>query len=361
MVRNYRLQLKEEPEEPDKPEVQEEPQGAAKPDDPEEPAESEETKEPENPEEPVEESEKMEQPREQTHRNKMYHAGLVLEGGGMKGFYTAGVLDFFLEQGIFFSRIYGVSAGACHMTSYLSRQKGRGRDVIMDNVNIRSYCGPLPLFLTGDFFNVDYAYHLVPDLLNPFDYDTYAAYPGKAYAVVTNIVTGEPEYLEAKDLRKDMDKIQASASLPLISRTVRIGKGRYLDGGISDAIPLQQSIWDGDEKNIVVMTKEIGYVRKPESKAALAAIRARYARYPKMYEIMRDRHVTYNQTLDLIEECEEDGRAFVLRPQHKGEVGRIEKDEEKLMALYNEGYADAEKKFEAMMAYLADTEYEEIP
>ena len=152
----------------------------------------------------------------------MYQAGLVLEGGGMKGVYTAGVLDFFTEKGIDFSHIYGVSAGACHMCSYLSRQKGRALSVSVDYLDTRRYCSLESLLTSGDLFNVDFCYHLIPDYLYPYDYDTFEKYPGKAYSVVTNIETGQPEYLRVRDIRKDIDKIRASASLPLVARNVKI-------------------------------------------------------------------------------------------------------------------------------------------
>ena len=125
----------------------------------------------------------------------MYQAGLVLEGGGMKGVYTAGVLDFFTEKGIDFSHIYGVSAGACHMCSYLSRQKGRALSVSVDYLDTRRYCSLESLLTSGDLFNVDFCYHLIPEYLYPYDYETFEKYPGKAYSVVTNIETGQPEYL----------------------------------------------------------------------------------------------------------------------------------------------------------------------
>jgi len=142
----------------------------------------------------------------------MYQAGLVLEGGGMKGVYTAGVLDFFTEKGIDFSHIYGVSAGACHMCSYLSRQKGRALSVSVDYLDTRRYCSLESLLTSGDLFNVDFCYHLIPDYLYPYDYDTFEKYPGKAYSVVTNIETGQPEYLRVRDIRKDIDKIRIPAA-----------------------------------------------------------------------------------------------------------------------------------------------------
>lgn len=282
----------------------------------------------------------------------MYQAGLVLEGGGMKGLYTAGVLDFFLDKGIDFSRVYGVSAGACHMCSYLSKQKERARDVCLDYLSTRDYFGVKSLLTTGDLFNVKVCYELIPDYLNPYDHAAFDRYEGKAYAVVTNIATGKPEYLPVRDMKKDITAVQASASLPLVSRNVRIGESLYLDGGLADSIPIRKSIFDGNQKNVVIMTKETGYRREAASAASLALIKLRYLQYPKVYELMKYRHVSYNATLNYLEKQVKNGRAFVLRPSRKGNVGRVERDEEKLMRLYEEGYQDAEKQYELLMNYL---------
>lgn len=280
----------------------------------------------------------------------MYQAGLVLEGGGMKGVYTAGVLDFFLDKGLEFSSVYGVSAGACHMCSYLSKQRGRALDVGIDYLDNKNYCSAYSLLTTGDLFNVKTAYHLIPDYLNPYDYEAFHRYEGKAYAVVTNIISGQPEYIRIRDMKEDIDAIRASASLPLVSRNVRIGEGLYLDGGISDPVPIQKSILDGNRKNVVVLTKEEGFVRKPSEHLEL--VRLRYLRYPKVYELMAKRHIVYNSMLDYLKRQQENGQAFVLRPKVKSSVGRIEKDAEKLKALYEEGYHDAEENFELLQSYL---------
>lgn len=290
----------------------------------------------------------------------MYQAGLVLEGGGMKGIYTAGVLDFFLEKGIEFSHIYGVSAGACHMCSFISKQKGRAYDIGIDLADHKRYCSVSSLLTTGDLFNVKTSYSLVPDYLYPYDHETFHKYQGRAYAVVTNIATGRAEYLRLRDMKKDIDMVRASASLPLVSRNVQIGMKQYLDGGISDAIPLRKSIMDGNLKNIVIMTKEEGFVRKPTSQSTLALIKARYFKYPRIYDLMEKRHEVYNETLDYIERQKMNGQAFVIRPKKKSNVGRIEKDREKLIALYWEGYHDAEEQFEAMMNYLESDMSEEM-
>lgn len=280
----------------------------------------------------------------------MYEAGLILEGGGMKGIYTAGVLDFFLDKGIVFSSIYGVSAGACHMCSYLSGQRGRARDVCVDYLDTRRYCSLESLMTTGDLFNVDICYSLIPNYLYPYDHEAFQRYEGKAYSVATDIVTGRPEYFRIRDLKVDIVKIRASASMPLVSRNVKIGNRLYLDGGISDSIPLRQSVLNGNQKNVVVMTKEVGYVRKPSHQLGL--IKARYARYPKVYQLMAERHINYNEQLEYISLQQQEGRAFVIRPKTASSVGRVEKDPDKLYALYQQGYDEAAECYEELLEYL---------
>ncbi|MCM1056291.1 MAG: patatin family protein [Firmicutes bacterium] len=280
----------------------------------------------------------------------MYNAGLVLEGGGLKGVYTAGVLDLFLDKGIEFSSVYGVSAGACCMCSFLSKQRGRAFDVNVDYLDTKYYCSLRSLLSTGDLFHADICYHLIPEYLYPYDYEAFDRYEGKAYSVATDIVTGRPEYFRIRDMKADIDKIRASASLPLVSKNVKIEGGLYLDGGISDAIPLQKSVMDGNRKNVVVMTKEEGFVRKPTTRLAL--LKARYAKYPKVWELMAERHINYNEQVAYIGRQQEAGAAFVIRPAKESGVGRVEKDVEKLKALYRQGYEDAESRCEELLAYL---------
>lgn len=280
----------------------------------------------------------------------MYQAGLVLEGGGLKGAYTTGVLDFFLEKGIEFSRVYGVSAGAVHMMSYLSKQKKRSINISTKYAGDKRYCSVASLIRTGDIFNVEMCYSLIPRKYEPFDNEAYKRYPGKAFAVVTNIETGKPEYLRVKDGFADLVKVRASASLPLVSRNVEIEGKLYLDGGISDAIPIQKSILDGNQKNIVILTKEEGYVRQPSSQLGL--IKMRYRKYPKVYELMKNRHTAYNETMKFLRKQQENGQAFVIQPKTPSDVGRLEKDPKKIEALYMQGYRDAESCFEQMLQYL---------
>lgn len=250
----------------------------------------------------------------------MYQAGLVLEGGGMKGVYTAGVLDFFVDKGLEFSSVYGVSAGACTMCSYVSKQRGRGFHAAVDYLGDKNYCSVYSLLKTGDLFNADMCYYQIPETLIPYDYDTFYQYKGTCYSVVTNIETGCPEYIPIKDMKQDIEAIRASASLPLLS------------------------------KNVVIMTKEAGYRRRPASMTSL--IKLRYRKYPKVYELMKNRHTAYNETLDFLAEQTEAGTAFLIQPKRKSEVGRIEKDKERLKELYEEGFRDGAECYEALIRFL---------
>lgn len=280
----------------------------------------------------------------------MYQCGLVLEGGGMKGVYTSGVLDFFLDKDIEFSSCYGVSAGAWSLASFLSKQRGRAYSVSVDYMNDKEYCSVHSLLKTGDLFGANMCYHRIPDELYLYDYDTFEQYEGDFYSVVTNIETGQPEYIPIKEMHTDIEAIRASASLPLVSRNVEYKGYYYLDGGISDAIPIKRSIEGGNEKNVVIMTKEVGYRRKPAS--MLSLMKMKYRKYPKVYELMRDRHIKYNATLDYLEEQVKEGKVYLIQPIEPSDVGRIEKDTEKLKRLYEQGYRDGERHYEGLIKYL---------
>ena len=278
------------------------------------------------------------------------NAGLILEGGGMKGIDTAGVLDAFMEKGIEFSSCYGVSAGASVLCSYMSAQPERSYHIFVDYLDSRDYCSIHSLLTSGDLFGAYMSYDLIPNYLNPFDYDRAAQYPGRCYAVATDIRTGKPRYFRINDVKKSMKAIQASCSLPLVSRNVMIGGEPYLDGGLSDSIPVRRSIADGNKKNVVIMNKEIGYIRQPSENQQL--IRIRYAAYPKVYECIKERAINYNSTVDFIEEEEMKGNMFVIRPAVSLDVDRIEKNPQKLQSMYEAGKSDGEARYDAMKAYL---------
>lgn len=282
----------------------------------------------------------------------MYRAGLVLEGGAMKGVYTAGVLDFFLDAGIDFEKCYGVSAGACCMCSYLSKQRGRALATMTDYLNDKDYWGLSSFLRTGDLFNVQMCYHDIPEKLNLFDYEAFDKNPSRGYAVVTNIETGFAEYIPLQEMHRDIEAVRASASMPFVSRNVDIGGKMYLDGGLADSIPILHAVTDGCRKNVVVMTKEQGYWRSPMRHAGAA--RLKYAKYPKVYELIKNRHNTYNETLRYIYEQVEEGTVFLIQPRYKSDVSRTEKDASKLRALYEEGYEEAASRKEELLAFLGE-------
>lgn len=280
----------------------------------------------------------------------MYHAGLILEGGGMRGVYTAGVLDAFLEEEIQFSDIYGVSAGSCHACSYMSGQQGRAYRVAVDYLDDSNYCGARTFLRTGNIFGVDMLYSQIPNVLDPFDYEAFKKYPGTLHAVITDVDTGEPVYVKVRDLNKQMWAIRASSSLPLVSKSLVVGGHTYLDGGVADSIPIRKSREDGNIKNVVVLTREEGYRKEPNHFMRL--VKMRYPRAKAFVKKMANRHIRYNETLTFLEEEEKAGRVFIIRPKEKVVVGRVEKNKEKLEALYQIGLNDGREALAAMKEYL---------
>ncbi len=281
----------------------------------------------------------------------MYKSGLILEGGGMRGTYTTGVLDFFMDKNLYFSDIYGVSAGACHACSYVSGQRGRAFRIFEEYLGDKRYCSLRNLRTTGDIFGAEMLYDLIPNIYVPFDYDAADHYDGRLFAVATHCVSGKAEYFEISDFRSDMLKIRASASLPLLSRNVTIDGEDYLDGGISDSIPLAESIRAGNRKNVLILTREKGY-RKKKSKSSRLVSKVYKKSAPGLAAAQKIRHVNYNLSLDLAEREAEKGNAFIIRPSIRPAVGRIEKNIDKLRDLYELGYTDAQICYDALMTFL---------
>lgn len=280
----------------------------------------------------------------------MIESGLVVEGGGMRGIYTAGVLDFFMEKNIYFDDCYGVSAGACHLSSYLSKQIGRSLKVTLDYIKDKRYCSINSLIKTGDMFGVEMLYNRIPNELVLYDYETFNKFKGNFYSVVTNCKTGKAEYMKIQDMKEDIVTVRASSSLPLLSRIVEINGEEYLDGGISDSIPVKKSIEDGHRKNVVILTRDKTY-RK--SKASFLNIfKIKYKKYPNLIKAIEDRYKMYNDTIDFIEEKRKSGEVFVIQPKEPVNISRVEKDKTKLKALYDEGYNDAKECYEDLIKFI---------
>lgn len=278
-------------------------------------------------------------------------AALVLEGGGMRGAFTAGVLDFFLDNELMFDKIYGVSMGACHACSYISEQRERAFRVVADYINDPRYMGLKHKITTGDYLPADFIYHKIPDELCPFDYETFKNYKGTFYAVLTDCRTGKAVYMPVDDLKPQIDIVRASASLPVFSRMVKINGGEYLDGGMVDSIPVKKAIEDGNEKVVVVLTRDKGYVKEPSK--AYKITRVLHPNHKKLSEVIKNRHIMYNDEVKYIEKLEAEGKIFVIRPP-KGSlnIGRLERDRDKLQVLYETGLAVAQENGKALMEYL---------
>lgn len=275
--------------------------------------------------------------------------GLVLEGGGMRGLYTAGVLDFFMEKNLYADGVIGVSAGACHACSYASKQIGRNLNVTTKYIRDKRYMSFQSLLKTGDLFGAKFVYDTIPNELELYDYDSYEKLGMDIYAVCSNLETGEAEYKLCKNMKEDIDYIRASASLPLLSRIVEIDGMKLLDGGATDSIPFKKFIDMGYDKSIVVLT-QCGDYRKGKNNL-LPMIRRRYKAYPNFIKALETRHVRYNQCLDELLEMEAQGKVLVIRPSKPIQISRLEKDKDKLTDLYKEGYHDAEKMYKDILMY----------
>lgn len=280
----------------------------------------------------------------------MSNYGLVLEGGAMRGLYTAGVIDVMLENKIEFSTIVGVSAGACFGCNYKSQQIGRVYNYNLEFCNDQRYMGMKSFLKTGDYFNTDFAYNKVPYELHPFDLKTYQNHPSKFYVVATEVNSAKAHYQEIKkgDL-SEIDWIRASASMPVISRPVTINNHRYLDGGISDPIPIKWIEANATSKNIVILTQTKDY-RKAKVNEKITNLVLK--KYPKIAKAMIERDQVYNETLDYIDKKTLSGETFVIQPSQDLQIKRIEKNKDKLSAMYNLGRTDMENKLEALKKFM---------
>lgn len=276
--------------------------------------------------------------------------GLVIEGGGMRGIFAAGVLEYLLDNGIKVDYVIGVSAGACHGCSYVSGQKGRAFAVCTDYMDDPRYGSVQSLLKTGDYFGKKFMYHTIPEELNPVDNESFKKSGIRFEVGVFNCITGESEYPEIKDMFEDVDWIAASASLPLFAKMVDIGGYQYMDGGLSDSIPVKHAQEIGCDKVIVILTRERGY-RKAASKS-IPLIKAKYKDYPKLIEALKRRHTVYNETLEYIDEEEKKGNVFVIAPVKDLGVGRLEKDRNKLKNAYLEGYYVTESYGDKLKEFL---------
>lgn len=267
--------------------------------------------------------------------------GLVLEGGGMRGVFTCGVLDAFMDAGIQFPYVVGVSAGACNGLSYMSHQRGRAKYSNIDLMARYKYIGIRPLLKRRSLVDQQLLFHHFPDKIIPYNYQAYAENPNRFEMVTTDCQTGLACYWEEKnDEKRIIDIVKASSSLPYACPIVPVDGRPMLDGGIVDSIPLLRAYECGCNKCVVVLTRNRGYRKSTRS---LPVPRFIYKSYPRLRVALRNRNKLYNQQLELVERLEEEGKIIVIRPEKPIEVGRMETKVEKLTALYEQGYLCAQK------------------
>lgn len=277
---------------------------------------------------------------------------LVLEGGGMRGAYSAGVLDAMFDNGLKFGGYAGTSAGATHLCNYLSEQ--RNRNFRLDTVHSKDkrYMSLGNWLRTGNYFDLEFCYHTVPEKIDPFDFDKFKenAAVSDFYVAASNVETGCAEHLIVRDLRSDMDAIRSSSSLPLISSLVEYDGKKMFDGNIADSIPFEFMDSIGFKRQVVIVTRPLGYQKSANN--LLPIYRLVYRKYPKFVKAVGNRHIRYNKCLQTLADWESREKSFVFRPSVPMKISRVEKDTTKIVALYELGLNDAREQMPALLKFL---------
>lgn len=279
--------------------------------------------------------------------------GLTLEGGASRSIYSCGIMDVLLEEGIIADRIVGVSAGIAFAISYASKQHGRNLEIALKYFHDKRYMGIRHLInpLNRSFYNLDFVFYELPEHLVPFDYDAFEAYPGKIFGVLTDIETGEAIYPEIPRDDHKCTYLRASCALPIMFPVFKINGHKYMDGGIVDSIPYKKVMEEGCDKNIVVLTREVGYRKTTDRGTAYAA--KKFKKYKKFSERLLGRADMYNGKVAELEQLEKEGKVFIFRPDDTKGIGRTESDPKVLQMLYDKGVNDARSRMEELKEYLA--------
>lgn len=278
--------------------------------------------------------------------------GMLLEGGAMRAMFTAGVLDVMLENDIPIDGIIGVSAGALFGPNYFSKQRGRVIRLSKRYAKDKRYISIRNLLLTGNMVSKNFAYYKVNYELDRFDDETFQKSNKGFWAVATNVETGKAEYFKIESAKKDMEKLRASSAMPFVSKMVQIDEGKYLDGGISDAIPINKLIEDGYDKMILILTQPYDYRKKPLDNKKSKMIHMKFKKYPNLIGTMEKRYQTYNQTMEVIQELENKNKIFVIRPNQRIDIHVVERDEHKLQEVYEMGIKEGKENIEKLKKYL---------
>jgi predicted patatin/cPLA2 family phospholipase len=264
-----------------------------------------------------------------------YMSGIILEGGTFRPIFSAGIMDALLDNNIMFPYCIGVSAGICNAFSYISKQKERNLRILLNHRNDKRYISRRNFIKCRSLFGLDFVYDEIPNKLYPFDWDTFLNYDGKILVGVTNALTGKSEYLDGKTMDQKCMMLRATCAIPIFFPTIQIEKQKYYDGGLADPIPIKKAIKDGNEKNLIVLTrpKEYKKVYNFENDIVIRLIRKKY---PNLVHIIKNRHDIYNETVAYCEELERQGKAVVLRPSYP--LDSMEKDTGILENSYRHGY-----------------------
>ena len=282
----------------------------------------------------------------------MMPVGLVLEGGGMRGAYTSGVLEVLLQNGMKFPCVYGVSAGACNALSYISGQRNRNYNIFYDYVSDKRYVSVENLQNAGSLFGFGFIFGELFHELLPFDYETFFNSPVNLRVGATDLKTGKAVFFNKADLDENFTAVQASSSLPFLSNIVSYKGHELLDGGCAMPIPLERSIFDGNEYNVVVLTRDRSYRKKSRPEFPRSVLRAKYGDYPNFIDTMLARPETYNTELEVCRRQEAEGKAVVIRPSSPIVTGRYEKDPERLKSIYEMGVTDCMKRLPELRSFL---------
>ncbi len=281
--------------------------------------------------------------------------GLVLEGGGMRGMYTCGILDVLMEKGIYLDGMVGVSAGIAFGCNYKSRQPGRALRYNVRFARDKRYSGLQSLIKTGNYYNAYFAYKLVPTHYDVFDYNVFDDSPMECYAVCFDVKTGEGVYQRLTHVDSEFfEWVRASASMPVVAQPVAVGGRLLLDGGLADSIPLQFMIGKGYERNVVILTREQGYRKTAEHGMWLMKLLLR--KFPKVIEALKHRPAHYNQQLQFVREQERQGKAFVFRPLKPLDVSRTTHDAAEMNRVYQQGREEALQRLDELKKFLAATD-----
>ena len=274
---------------------------------------------------------------------------LVLEGGALRGIYTAGLLDFFMDKGIRVDSLVGVSAGALFGFNYISNQRGRCIGYNLDYCDKKEYMGFHSWLTTGNIMNKETCFNEIVYKTYPVDFEAFNKSKTKFYCVVTNVETGKAEYINIKNLEEEMEYLRASGSMPIVSKIVNINGKKYLDGAVGDSIPLKWALDNGYDRVIVVRTRYGNYRKK---KSLTLPYKILYHKYPKFMNNAINRYKDYNDTLDYIENMKKDKRVLVLEPSKFINVKRIERDKKKIKDMYDLGYEDTKNRYSEICKFL---------